>query len=108
MQKHDKALVGFPQEDRTNVHGSSIYGASAVLKNQQHSWQRSSPRMPWRPSRAMMGVMIRAAKGSAHHQPKAFAAKIARSEEHTSELQSPDHLVCRLLLEKKKDKKATS
>src|SRR5258708_12641074 len=28
-----------------------------------------------------------------------------RSEEHTSELQSPDHLVCRLLLEKKKNKK---
>src|SRR5258708_14115296 len=27
-----------------------------------------------------------------------------RSEEHTSELQSPDHLVCRLLLEKKKNK----
>src|SRR6185436_11034812 len=28
-----------------------------------------------------------------------------RSEEHTSELQSPDHLVCRLLLEKKKKNK---
>src|SRR5258708_15048370 len=27
---------------------------------------------------------------------------LTRSEEHTSELQSPDHLVCRLLLEKKK------
>src|SRR5258708_15740019 len=27
---------------------------------------------------------------------------LQRSEEHTSELQSPDHLVCRLLLEKKK------
>src|SRR5258708_21079321 len=27
---------------------------------------------------------------------------VLRSEEHTSELQSPDHLVCRLLLEKKK------
>src|SRR5258708_30867598 len=27
--------------------------------------------------------------------------EIKRSEEHTSELQSPDHLVCRLLLEKK-------
>src|SRR5258708_22291125 len=26
----------------------------------------------------------------------------SRSEEHTSELQSPDHIVCRLLLEKKK------
>src|SRR5258708_30962454 len=28
-------------------------------------------------------------------------ARVARSEEHTSELQSPDHLVCRLLLAKK-------
>src|SRR5438552_14741594 len=33
------------------------------------------------------------------HTPAAFAND--RSEEHTSELQSPDHLVCRLLLEKK-------
>src|SRR5258708_8750076 len=32
------------------------------------------------------------------------ATAISRSEEHTSELQSPDHLVCRLLLEKKKIK----
>src|SRR5258708_11482332 len=31
-----------------------------------------------------------------------------RSEEHTSELQSPDHLVCRLLLEKKKRTKVVS
>src|SRR5438876_11242619 len=31
-----------------------------------------------------------------------------RSEEHTSELQSPVHLVCRLLLEKKKRRKPTS
>src|SRR5258708_12686342 len=28
--------------------------------------------------------------------------RLRRSEEHTSELQSPDHLVCRLLLQKKK------
>src|SRR5947208_4226574 len=32
-------------------------------------------------------------------------ARRGRSEEHTSELQSPDHLVCRLLLEKKKKQK---
>src|SRR5258708_11331709 len=32
------------------------------------------------------------------------ARRSRRSEEHTSELQSPDHLVCRLLLEKKKKK----
>src|SRR5438876_8156709 len=32
------------------------------------------------------------------------SSNASRSEEHTSELQSPVHLVCRLLLEKKKDK----
>src|SRR5258708_15245799 len=35
-------------------------------------------------------------------------AENVRSEEHTSELQSPDHLVCRLLLEKKKTDKEVS
>src|SRR5258708_24438465 len=34
--------------------------------------------------------------------PSLAQAAFQRSEEHTSELQSPDHLVCRLLLEKKK------
>src|SRR5207244_5382195 len=34
----------------------------------------------------------------------ARTGRTTRSEEHTSELQSPDHLVCRLLLEKKKRK----
>src|SRR3712207_6206851 len=34
--------------------------------------------------------------------PKAMAATMSRSEEHTSELQSRQYLVCRLLLEKKK------
>src|SRR5947208_13243981 len=43
------------------------------------------------------------------HQRFARAHPLAflRSEEHTSELQSPDHLVCRLLLEKKKNGKNT-
>src|SRR2546422_5569881 len=35
--------------------------------------------------------------------PEPLKAFVARSEEHTSELQSRLHLVCRLLLEKKKD-----
>src|SRR5438552_5630595 len=35
-------------------------------------------------------------------------APVARSEEHTSELQSPDHLVCRLLLEKKNSNRSFS
>src|SRR5215216_8108067 len=40
--------------------------------------------------------------------PRAKTHGATRSEEHTSELQSPDHLVCRLLLEKKKTKKRQS
>src|SRR5690348_11497578 len=37
-----------------------------------------------------------------------IAVSLARSEEHTSELQSPVHLVCRLLLEKKKKNTKTT
>src|SRR2546427_9001463 len=49
------------------------------------------------------------------HKPKVFTVEgafqsfesAARSEEHTSELQSQSNLVCRLLLEKKKKEKST-
>src|SRR5690348_17797170 len=45
----------------------------------------------------------RAKTGSSHrHVSVTRVAACPRSEEHTSELQSPVHLVCRLLLEKKK------
>src|SRR5476651_2848000 len=37
-----------------------------------------------------------------HPLPRAAPSRVARSEEHTSELQSRQYLVCRLLLEKKK------
>src|SRR6266487_4917807 len=42
-----------------------------------------------------------------HHMPFVVAVNCfdGRSEEHTSELQSPVHIVCRLLLEKKKKNK---
>src|SRR5258708_25560651 len=40
-------------------------------------------------------------RGLRHGAGPPTASGARRSEEHTSELQSPDHLVCRLLLEKK-------
>src|SRR5260363_308944 len=40
------------------------------------------------------------AKPRAMASPMPLVEPVTRSEEHTSELQSPDHLVCRLLLEK--------
>src|SRR5256885_7929829 len=44
----------------------------------------------------------------AHGRSKSGARRAFRSEEHTSELQSPCNLVCRLLLEKKKKKNITN
>src|SRR5258708_17969490 len=67
--------------------------------------------MIWRPPRSTLfpyTTLFRShVKAEAEHLRQAHTHDHAhpassRSEEHTSELQSPDHLVCRLLLEKKK------
>src|SRR5258708_30321854 len=49
---------------------------------------------------AIRRLLLRFGRGGTNLRNRLSA--IERSEEHTSELQSPDHLVCRLLLEKKK------
>src|SRR5438876_8257496 len=51
------------------------------------------------------GILIDATGNVSHPGPDRIFRVGARSEEHTSELQSPVHLVCRLLLEKKKKNK---
>src|SRR5258708_14164208 len=50
---------------------------------------------------ALGGVFVMNGR-KAGYMAMAAGFLVLRSEEHTSELQSPDHLVCRLLLEKKK------
>src|SRR2546422_7010417 len=51
------------------------------------------------------GIVTRSATDATAARARRFPAiSISRSEEHTSELQSRLHLVCRLLLEKKKKK----
>src|SRR5947208_4966127 len=62
---------------------STLFPYTTLFRSVRRQQHRKSRRGPQRSSR-MDG-------------PRTF-----RSEEHTSELQSPDHLVCRLLLEKKK------
>src|SRR5262245_62556128 len=54
-------------------------------------------------SRSFSGAVPRAWNGDRRDGPRDH--RPVRSEEHTSELQSLRHLVCRLLLEKKKKKK---
>src|SRR5438552_11444630 len=55
-----------------------------------------------RPSKPVWCRVSPAIFPSCCRRPCSAASTSTRSEEHTSELQSPDHLVCRLLLEKKK------
>src|SRR5690625_7619137 len=57
------------------------------------SWFDATTEVPW----ACAASIARAARGCRN------STSTARSEEHTSELQSRGHLVCRLLLEKKKE-----
>src|SRR5438876_11827156 len=73
--------------------------------------RRSSDLRPVRVALSIMPIAESARKPRASRMPQPFAAypgaraagsEAPRSEEHTSELQSPVHLVCRLLLEKKK------
>src|SRR2546426_400555 len=52
-----------------------------------------------------MSRKYRKARSRRKWQQRRLTSIANRSEEHTSELQSPCNLVCRLLLEKKKDKK---
>src|SRR3989442_5999821 len=74
---------------------------------------RRPPRSTLFPYTTLFRSVARAAApGVEHHEHRVEAALGAlhglRSEEHTSELQSRPHLVCRLLLEKKKTSSTTS
>src|SRR5258708_21656133 len=74
---------------------STLFPYTTLFRSQQRSrsWKPDS-RWALRGSRAR--AYRRFCRENIVREPR-----IERSEEHTSELQSPDHLVCRLLLEKK-------
>src|SRR3712207_9338685 len=73
----------------TEIYTLSLHDALPI-------WRRA----PWRPRRPRPGRRRR-------RPSSAPRARRSRSEEHTSELQSRQYLVCRLLLEKKKTEKVT-
>src|SRR5258708_20346951 len=75
----------------------------SLLRDRRERRARAHPRPHARLQRARR-ERLDGARPRARAPPRSTGA---RSEEHTSELQSPDHLVCRLLLEKKKIKKTT-
>src|SRR2546426_9575999 len=91
-------------------------GLGVPGRRHRRAERRQAVRRARRQDRGGLGARTRArprrrrarprARGGAPHRPRAARRRAGapRSEEHTSELQSPCNLVCRLLLEKKKKK----
>src|SRR3712207_8100471 len=86
----------------TEIYTLSLHDAlpisSGVLTPPEPELDSSSPPQPTISAKALVTAATAA--------QRAFITSPPRSEEHTSELQSRQYLVCRLLLEKKKYKHA--
>src|SRR5438046_4091121 len=93
MITHPPRSTLFPY---TTLFRSGSHGAQAKVEN--NSWQAGGIRI---------GVMMTGVKKKERSKATTTTGLgfLARSEEHTSELQSLTNLVCRLLLEKKKKEK---
>src|SRR3712207_8058673 len=77
---------------------STLFPYTTLFRSRSHVHTRSRP-----VSRQVGRPLVQGAVGFSHVGRGAAAARGGgRSEEHTSELQSRQYLVCRLLLEKKK------
>src|SRR5438876_9121475 len=68
------------------------------------AWKQAQTMAPAAITEAVKESGLRGRGGAGFPTGLKWSFTASRSEEHTSELQSPVHLVCRLLLEKKKKK----
>src|SRR2546425_6509508 len=87
----------------TEIYTLSLHDALPISPRRRGGRRRSRRRRSACPDPPRPRGTRRAPRGRASSAPSAW-----RSEEHTSELQSLAYLVCRLLLEKKKNKKDTA
>src|SRR5258708_18157971 len=85
---------------------STLFPYTTLFRSRQLACQMGNLVLlaEYRKCRSRANVLWQPRARRVHAHPNIAIAFFAwvRSEEHTSELQSPDHLVCRLLLEKKK------
>src|SRR3712207_8521247 len=87
----------------TEIYTLSLHDALPIFRQRRHADRRAR-------RRPALAAIEEAAVGLVHSRPVAGQVgqvdrhphRVVRSEEHTSELQSRQYLVCRLLLEKKK------
>src|SRR2546426_1390083 len=81
---------------------STLFPYTTLFRSRHYSWERIGESM----LRLYRSLLVAAAVTSAATSNERYSLSMdSRSEEHTSELQSPCNLVCRLLLEKKKKNK---
>src|SRR5258708_28096870 len=93
---HSLLVFFFNDTATTEIYTLSLHDALPICRRRT------------RHCRGGCGRRQRGGRGRAGTGPAAGLRQVGRSEEHTSELQSPDHLVCRLLLEKKKTQATTA
>src|SRR5690348_18012102 len=93
MCLHSHNLFFFNDPATTEIYTLSLHDALPISSSSPccSPWKPRSSAYSWRKTSSC----------------STFSGKPSRSEEHTSELQSPVHLVCRLLLEKKKNTRTT-
>src|SRR5947208_6359934 len=80
---------------------STLFPYTTLFRSQRENQLQGTRAL----ARQGAGAACRGPQGGSRPHSLDPPPRQGRSEEHTSELQSPDHLVCRLLLEKKKKKK---
>src|SRR5438876_2276410 len=95
---HSLPLFFFNDTPTTEIYTLSLHDALPI----------SHPTVARRPQRPRPALVGRRPDAPPLLRPVGDHLPLARSEEHTSELQSPVHLVCRLLLEKKKTNEPTT
>src|SRR5690606_40806549 len=97
-------LTPAPQIYTLSLHDALPISYPSVIAPMFSASTRTRPSKP-SSSRRSPVVMARESEAGVESPVSEGKAMCARSEEHTSELQSRENLVCRLLLEKKKTKK---
>src|SRR5207244_11040670 len=105
------SLFAFSHSASTAIYTLSLHDALPISFGDHQVYGFGSDKLDIGTSGIEMSVVRNNVAFFAHHaEENAFGSPalmggndvpVTRSEEHTSELQSPDHLVCRLLLEKK-------
>src|SRR5207244_6792713 len=93
LSLHDALPISSLDQEGANAHPPSAHIEPTVTGKRVVD-QASSQ---WAGCHSQAARHCRSADDGAHHPEREILTR-ERSEEHTSELQSPDHLVCRLLL----------